>query len=73
MHENDGFAEGGVAGSLLFDPGAPGRGIVLQVTPAWATATAGGGVFRRPDGGLPLLPSGANRANLATCLSAGGG
>ena len=65
VRESDGFAEWGVAGSLLFDPGAPRRGIAMQITLAWATATVGGGVFRRPHGGLPLLPSGANRANLA--------
>ena len=43
VHEQAGFREWGVAGTVLFDPGAPGRGIALRVAPSWGTAAAGGG------------------------------
>ena len=43
VHEHAGFREWGVAGTVLFDPGAPGRGIALRVVPSWGTAAAGGG------------------------------
>ena len=43
VHEHAGFREWGVAGTVLFDPGAPGRGIALRVAPSWGTAVAGGG------------------------------
>ena len=43
VHEKEGFREWGVAGTVLFDPAAPGRGIALRVVPSWGTAAAGGG------------------------------
>ena len=51
LHEADGFSEWGAGGSLSFDPGAPGRGLALRVTPSWGTATAGGGagLWSLPD------------------------
>ena len=36
-HEQAGFREWGVAGTVLFDPGAPGRGIALRL---WTLADA---------------------------------
>ena len=51
LHEADGFSEWGAGGSLSFDPGAPGRGLALRVTPSWGGATAGGGagLWSLPD------------------------
>ena len=39
VHEQEGFREWGAGGSLLFDAGAPGRGLALSVAPSWGRAT----------------------------------
>ena len=41
VHEQDGFREWGAGGALLLDPDPPGRGLALQVAPAWGTASSG--------------------------------
>ena len=38
-HESGGIAEWGLGASVAFDPGAPGRGLALRVTPSWGEST----------------------------------
>ena len=41
LRETAEFNEWGAGGSLLLDPGAPGHGLALRVTPSWGTTTTG--------------------------------
>ncbi len=41
-HEDRGYREWGAAGSLSFDPGAPGRGLAVKVDSSYGAAAAGG-------------------------------
>ena len=50
VHEHDGFREWSAGGALSFDPGAPGRGLALRVTPSWGLASPGAGeLWSLPD------------------------
>ncbi len=40
-HEDRGYREWGAAGSLSFDPGAPGRGLAVQVDSSYGAAAGG--------------------------------
>ena len=40
-HDENGFEEWGVSGSVRIDPSASGHGISLILTPAWGSATSG--------------------------------
>ena len=58
LHEDAGFSEWGFGGALRFDPGVPGRGLALSVTPAWGAAARGAErVWAVPD--ITLLAPGA--------------
>ena len=41
-HEDDAYREWGASASVRIDPGAPGRGLTLSVTPAWGASATGG-------------------------------
>ena len=74
VHEEEGFREWGAGGSLRFDPGAPGRGLALQVEPSWGVAGSGAGrLWALPDA-ASLAPAAAQPspgARLAAELSYG--
>ena len=74
VHQEEGFREWGAGGSLHFDPGAPGRGLALQVEPSWGVAGSGAGrLWALPDAAT-LTPAAAQPspgARLAAELSYG--
>ena len=74
VHQEEGFREWGAGGSLRFDPGAPGRGLALQVEPSWGVAGSGAGrLWALPDA-ASLAPAAAQPspgARLAAELSYG--
>ena len=54
------FREWGVGGSLLVDPGAPGRGLALRVAPEWGRqGTSAAGLWGVPV--MTALPAGGVR------------
>ena len=74
VHEEEGFREWGAGGSLHFDPGAPGRGLALQVEPSWGVAGSGAGrLWALPDAAslAPAAAQPAPGARLAAELSYG--
>ena len=74
VHEEEGFREWGAGGSLRFDPGAPGRGLALQVEPTWGVAGSGAGRLWAPPDAATLAPAAAQPspgARLAAELSYG--
>jgi hypothetical protein len=79
VHEQDGFREWGAGGTLLLDPDPPGRGLALQVAPAWGTASSGAaGLWSLPHLALlaatgPIDATGSVDAELSYGLEAPGG
>ena len=77
VHEQDGFREWGAGGTLLLDPDPPGRGLALQVAPAWGTASSGAaGLWSLPHLALlaatgPIDATGSVDAELSYGLEAG--
>ena len=74
VHQEEGFREWGAGGSLRFDPGAPGRGLALQVEPSWGVAGSGAGrLWALPDAAslAPAAAPPAPGARLAAELSYG--
>ena len=41
-HEDAAYREWGASASIRIDPGAPGRGLTLSVTPSWGASATGG-------------------------------
>ena len=41
-HEDAAYREWGASASVRIDPGAPGRGLTLSVTPSWGASASGG-------------------------------
>ena len=41
-HEDDAYREWGASASIRIDPGVPGRGLTLAVTPSWGASATGG-------------------------------
>ena len=77
VHEQDGFREWGAGGALLLDPDPPGRGLALQVAPAWGTASSGAaGLWSLPHLALlaatgPIDATGSVDAELSYGLETG--
>ena len=71
------FREWGVGGSLLLDPGVPGRGLAVRVAPEWGgQGTSAAGLWGVPDmtalpGGDQLVASGRLSAELSYGFAGG--
>ena len=66
LHRDAGFEEWTVGGSLRFDPGAPGRGLALGLTPTWGSAsTDARRLWTAPDASI-LAPAAVPRSSPAT-------
>ena len=76
VHEHEGLREWGAGGSVRFDPGAPGRGVAVQVAPSWGSAPASAaGLWSLPDAsalaaGGPALAGGRLDAEVSYGLDA---
>ena len=66
LHRDAGFEEWTVGGALRFDPGAPGRGLALGLTPTWGSAsTDARRLWTAPDASI-LAPAAVPRSSPAT-------
>ena len=70
MHEDAGLQEWGVGAVVSYDPGAKGRGAMVQVVPRWGTVASG--VDRLWSDGAPAAQRDPAAASLAAEMSYGG-